>query len=107
MNLTACCCSLRTLILSAICAGSTGLTAIEADASLKMPDAMPLQSSPRTSLLQGVAKDSSPVPDGMIAQPQTFQPQTFQPASSCHAIRSHSPSKCSISLMFRSCSRRA
>ena len=51
MNLTARCCSLRALILSAFCAVLTGLTTIEAiaaDASLKMPDAMPLQSGPET-----------------------------------------------------------
>jgi hypothetical protein len=51
MNSTARCCSLRALILSAFYAVLTGLTTIEAsaaDAPLKMPGAMPLQSGPET-----------------------------------------------------------
>ncbi|MBI1312964.1 hypothetical protein GC176_16865 [bacterium] len=54
MNLTARCCSLRALVVSAVCllavcVGPAGLLPVEAraaDAAQKMPDAKPLQSGP-------------------------------------------------------------
>jgi len=51
MNLTARCCSLRALILSAVCAVAAGVPTIEAsaaDVSLKTGSGMPLQSGPET-----------------------------------------------------------
>jgi hypothetical protein len=51
MNLTARCCSLRALILPLLCAVWAGLLMNPvgaADASLKMPEAKPLQSGPET-----------------------------------------------------------
>ncbi len=46
MNLTARCCSLRALFLSLIWAGLLTNKVVATDASLKMPEVMPLQSGP-------------------------------------------------------------